>query len=402
MLPRRHVTATLATAALLLAAPVAFAPPAFAKDKPPILIAHPAPLSGILASTGKLQSIAVDLGIADVNAAGGINGSKLTVVRYDDQLKPDQGVLRIRDAMAANAFAILGPMSGTQWETATPLLNALKFPGINMNASKAGINRRPWALRMATPDDTGIPEGLADFLKHNPTVKKIVVIGDVREASGRAAVGEWTEEAKKHGLTLLGQVTFTSGQSDFSPIAIRLKEFNPDGILASILYPDAVRLAHEMEVQGVRVPLLANGLMWPGTLPQTLTKTIGADAHFWLPTGYATNEWSNGDQALYKKFVERYTAAVLKDPGMSQFKPVNVANSPTGYDAVILLADIMKREGIDGNTPVAEARQKIMEGMMETKEFRGTSDYKIRDTGDGYVPMHALEIDPKRGEWAMP
>jgi hypothetical protein len=92
----------------------------------------------------------------------------------------------------------------------------------------------------------------------------------------------------------------------------------------------------------------------------------------------------------------------MKDPGMSQFLPVNVANSPTGYDAVFLLASIMNRKGIDGNTPVADARRKIMEGMMETKEFRGTSFYKIRDAGDGYVPMHALEIDPKRGEWALP
>ncbi len=397
-MPRRRFHAIAALAAALFFA----APGAFAQGKPPIIIAHTAPLSGILASTGKLQAIAVDLGVADVNAAGGVNGSKLQVIRYDDQLKPDQGVLRIRDAMAANAICIIGPMSGTQWETATPLLNQLKFPGFNLNASKAGINKRPWALRLATPDDTGLPEAFAEFVKEYPAMKKIVVMGDVREASGRAAVADWAALAKQHGLTVLDQVTFTSGQSDFSPIAIRLKELNPDGILASVLYPDAVRLAHEMEVQGIRVPLLANGLMWPGTLPQTLSKTIGPDARFWHTTGYATNEWSNGDQGLYKKFVERYSAAVVKEPGMNQFLPVNVANSPMGYDVIFLIADIMKRKGIDGNTPIAEARRKMMEGMMETKEFKGTSVYKIRDTGDGYVPMHALQIDPKRGEWALP
>lgn len=375
---------------------------AAAQDKPPIKIAHTGPLSGILAATGKLQAIAIDLGVADVNAAGGVNGSKIVILRYDDGLKPDEGVLRIRDAMAADAVCIIGPISGTQWETAAPLLNHLKFPGFNLNASKAGINKRPWALRMAVPDDTGLPEGFAEFAKKYPTMKKIVVMGDVREASGRAAVDAWTVIAKNGGLTVLDQVTFTSGQSDFSPIAIKLKELNPDGILASVLYPDAVRLAHEMQVQGIRVPLLANGLMWPGTLPQTLSKTIGADASFWHTTGYATNEWSNGNAELYKKFVERYSAEVMKDPGMSQFPPVNVANSSLGYDVVFLIADIMRRKGIDGNTPVAEARQKMMEGMMETKEFKGTSDYKIRDTGDGYVPTHALEIDPKRSEWALP
>lgn len=374
---------------------------AFAQGKPPIKIAHTGPMSGILASVGKLQSIAVDLGVADVNAKGGVNGSKLEIVRYDDQLKPDEGVLRIRDAMAANAICIIGPISGTQWQTAAPLLNQLKFPGFNINANKPGINKRPWALRLAVPDDTQAPEGLADFLKHYPQIKKVVVMGDVREASGRAAIDIWAQLAKKAGLTVTDRLTFTSGQADFAPIAIKLKELKPDAILISMLAPDAVRLAHEMEIQGVRVPILANSLIYPGTLPQTLSKTIGKDARLWHVTGIATNEWSTGDATLYKSFVKRWSDAVLKVPGMAQFTPPNVANSSLGYDVVLLIADLMRRQGIDGNTPVPEARQKLMEAMSKVKEFKGLHTYKIRDTGDGYIPAHAMYIDPKRGEWAL-
>jgi branched-chain amino acid transport system substrate-binding protein len=240
-----------------------------------------------------------------------------------------------------------------------------------------------------------------DFLKHYPKIKKVVVMGDVREASGKAAVELWVELAKAKGLTLLDTITYTTGTTDFSPSAIKVKELNPDAILISTITPDALRLGREFKTQGVDVPILANSLLWPGTLPQALSKTIGKEAANWHTTGFSTNEESNGDPVLYKSFVKRYTEEVLKNPAMAQFTPPNLANSTLGYDVVLLMADILKKKGVDGNTPPEKARLAMQEGMMELKEFRGLNAYKIRDTGDGYIPMHALHINPETGEWAF-
>lgn len=374
---------------------------AAAQQKPPIKLAHTAPLSGILAQVGILQATAVDLAVADVNAKGGVNGSQIVMTHYDDQLKPDQAVLRIREAQQAGNVALIGPMSGTQWETAAPLVNQLKMPSININANKPGITVRPWALRLATTDDTGMPETFKDFLAHYPKVKKVVVMGDVREASGKSAVDLWQELAKKNGLTIIDTITYTTGTTDFSPSAIKVKEAAPDAILISTIAPDALRLAREFKTQGIEVPILANSLLWPGVLPQAMSKTVGQDAANWHTTGFSTNEQSNGDPELYKSFVERYSKKVLEDAAMAQYTPPNVANSSLGYDVVLFIADIMRKKGIDGNTPPDKARELIEQGMMEAKEFRGVNFYKIRDTGDGYIPMRALHIDPAKGEWAF-
>jgi branched-chain amino acid transport system substrate-binding protein len=372
---------------------------ATAQEKPPIKIAHTAPLSGIQALVGQLQSIAVDIGVADINASGGINGSKLVVMHYDDQLKPDQGVLRVREAIRDGAVGIIGPLSGTQWEVASPLVNQLKMPAININANKPGITVRPYALRLANPDDTGMPETMDDFMKHMPNVKKVVVMGDVREASGKAAVDLWLDLAKQHNLQVLDTVTFTSGTTDFSPAVLKVKELHPDAILISILGPDAARLGREFAAQAVRVPILGNSLIWPGTLPQTLTKVIGKDAGFWYTTGYATNEQSTGDPKLYKSFVERYDAEVMKNPVMKQFVPPNVANTMLGWDAVKVMADILRAKGIDGNTPVDKAREALKDGFLELKEYNGLNHIKMRDNGDAYIPTRAVRIDPSKSEW---
>lgn len=392
---RRFATACLA----LL--PLAFAAPARAQEKPPIKIAHTAPLSGPLALVGKLQAIAVDIGVADVNAAGGVNGSKIEILRFDDQLRPDQAVLRIREALGQNAVGIIGPVSGTQWETVNPVVNQLKMPAININANKPGITQRPYALRITNPDDTGMPEALDDFLSVYKGAKRIVVMGDVREASGKAAIDNWAELAKKKGLEIVDTLTFTSGQTDFSPLAIKLKEAKPDAVLISILSTDAVKLAREMQVQGVKAPLLGNSLIWPGTLPQTLSKTVGEDAALWHVTGYSMNDASTGDPDLYRRFVERYAAEALKDSAVAQFTPPNVANASLGYDVVAIMADILRRKGVDGATPIAQAREKLKEGMVELKEFRGVNAFKFRDTGDAYIRSRALRIDPAKGAWVF-
>ena len=374
---------------------------AVAQQKPPIKLAHTAPLSGILAQVGILQATAVDIAVADVNASGGVNGSQIVMTHYDDQLKPDQAVLRIREAQQSGNFALVGPMSGTQWETAAPLVNQLKMPSININANKPGITVRPWALRLATTDDTGMPETFKDFLAHYPKVKKVVVMGDVREASGKAAVDLWAELAKQNGLTIVDTITYTTGTTDFSPSAIKVKEAAPDAILISTIAPDALRLAREFKTQGIEVPILANSLLWPGVLPQAMSKTVGQDAANWHTTGFSTNEKSNGDPELYKSFVERYSKKVLEDQAMAQYTPPNVANSSLGYDVILFIADIMRKKVIDGNMPAEKARELIEQGMMEAKGFRGVNEYKIRDTGDGYIPMRALHIDPAKGEWAF-
>jgi branched-chain amino acid transport system substrate-binding protein len=373
--------------------------PAFAQSKPPIKIAHTTSLTGVTAQIGALQTIGVDLGVAAVNAAGGINGSMLEVVRYDDQLKPDQAVIRMREALAAGAVAIIGPLSGTQWQVASPMANQLKLPAINVSANKPGITVRPWTVRLANPDDMGMPETLEDFLKVYKSVKTVVVLGDVREASGKAAVELWAQLAVKYNIKVVDTVTFNTGATDFSPVALKVREAKPDAVLMSAVGSDAVRLAREFNQQGIAVPVLGNSLIWSGALPQVLSQTIGKDAAYWHTTGFATNELTGGDPVMYKKFVKDFDAEIMKSPALAQYLPPNVANHMLSFDAVKFIADILRAKGVDGNTPILEAREKLKDGMMEAKDYLGLTRIKIRDNGDAYIPMKALRVDPAKSEW---
>jgi branched-chain amino acid transport system substrate-binding protein len=378
---------------------LAVATSVYAQAKPPIKIVHTAPLSGQLGSVGKLQAIAVDIAVDDINKSGGINGSMIQIVRFDDQLRPDQAVLRVREAQQNGALAVLGPMSSTQWETSVATINELKIPAVNMNSNKPGILGRPYGTRLNTPDDVSLPEGFAQFVKLFPNAKKVAVMADVREAAGKAAEQEWIKLAKAKGLEVVGTLEFTSGQTDFSPIAIKLKEMKPDFVLAAILSGDASKLARELQIQAVTTPILCNQLIYPGVFPQTVSKSVGDQARQWYTMGSATNEFATGDLARYKSFVDRYMAAISKDSVLNQFQPPNVANASLGYDAVLLVAEAARKQGIDGSTPILVARDKLRDGINSMKGFRGVNDIVLSDKGDGSMRSLVLEVDPAAGTW---
>lgn len=379
----------------LVATLALFSGPSCAQGKPPLKIAVSTPLSGPLAPSGKVQLIAIKTAVDEVNQSGGINGSPIELLTYDDQFDPAQGILRVREAHRAGAVVVLGPYGSTQWETAVPLLNQLKMPGINMSATKPGINKGPYAFRMSNPDDYGMKRGLKRFVEVLPQVKNVAVIGDVREASGKAAVDSWNANAKELGLRVSGNVTFTS-QADMSSYAIKLKEMAPDAILAGMLPADAIRFARELKLAGLNVPVLANGMIYGGVFPQSVSQTVGESASNWYVIGFATNEWASGDIAAQLRFVGRFTEEVDKDTALAQYQPPNVANSNIGYDAVMLVAETLRKLPLDGSAPATELREKLRTELGNRKTYRGLNAYTFEPGGDAIPDTVLVRVDPKR------
>ena len=94
------------------------------------------------------------LAVEDVNAKGGINGSQLQLDVGDASADPGQAVLLFRKYAGEGYFGVVGPLTGTQWETVSPLANQINMPAISANAIKPGITIRPWTIRLQPPDDT--------------------------------------------------------------------------------------------------------------------------------------------------------------------------------------------------------------------------------------------------------
>jgi branched-chain amino acid transport system substrate-binding protein len=381
----------------LAAAFMIFAGPAGAQQKPPIKLGLISPLSGPFASLGKLQEVLVKMAVEDVNAKGLINGSRLELEAGDSQLDPGQAVLLFRKFANEGFFGVVGPMTGTQWETVAPIANQINMPAVAANATKPGITVRPWSLRLTSTDDMMLPDGMKTFLKLYPKTKKVVIVADVREASSKAAAEMFEKLAKESGLQVAEVVEFSTRATDMSPVAIKVKSHNPDAVLSTAFLAQALLLAKEFTAQGVKVPVLNAAFIWSSPF----ITMVGENGRNWHTIGFSTNDGGapgRSDLELHRSVVKR--AQQRADPSLGT--PLNVANFEVGYDVVLLYADIMRRNGIDGSTDPKKAREIIKNEFMKMKSFKGVYDYTIRDTGDSYLPFTILVPDIDRKVWKFP
>lgn len=364
-------------------------------QKPPIKLGLITPLTGPLGSYGKAQVTVMKIAVEDVNAKGGINGSTLQLDIEDSSTDPGQAVLLFRKFAGEGYFAVVGPMTGTQWETVSPLANRIKMPAIAVNAVKPGITVRPWTIRMTPADDTLMPDGVNDFLKAYPKVKKVVIMADVREASSKASADAYAKLAKDHGLEVVDTVEFSSRATDFSAAAIQIKNRAPDAILAAAFPAQAMLIAKDLKTQRIDVPVLNTSILWPGPF----VNNVGEMGRNWHVMGFSTNDAGppGTDVAIYKSLVER--ALKRADPSIGV--PFNVANWPHSYDSVLLFADMARRLGLDGSTDPAKAREAIKGEFVKLKNFNGAFKYTFRENGDAQIPSTVLKVDPARKVWTF-
>ncbi|KAK6032425.1 transcriptional regulator, LysR family [Ostertagia ostertagi] len=154
------------------------------------------------------------------------------------------------------------------------------------------------------------------------------------------------------------------------------------GVRCDILHPEQIRV-----VVGANHPLAKKRKVdWP-------------DASQWYTVGAATNDYSTGDPVKYKSYVERYIAAIAKDSALNQFQPPNVSSSSLGYDALMMVAETARKQGIDGTTPIAAARDKVRDGINGYKTFKGMNEITLTDKGDGSSRTGVLQVDPASSTW---
>jgi branched-chain amino acid transport system substrate-binding protein len=387
---RNNLQRTLALAVLTaLAQPIV---PAFAQTKPPIKVGSILPMTGFGATYGELFNTAILLAVEETNAKGGVNGSQIQLVVTDDQLAAPQSVLLFRRLVSDNMVAVIGPVSGTSWENVAPIANQMKTPALNFSAIKPGITVKPYAMRTSMASDTLAGDGVTEFVKKFPAAKRIVITGDVQEASGQAGMEEWKKAAAKAGLQVVGVVDYQTKTTDFAPVVSKIRSFNPDAVFSCSLVPTSLPLVKELETQRFDKPLVDCGLISAGNF----IHAMGGSMNNIYSVNIGTNEADPANpkrEGFIKSFLKR-SAEATKLP-----QPANVSNTSLPYDTVMLLADIMRRKGIDGNMPAEKARELIKDGLAETRTYAGVNQIRMRDTGDGYVIGHLLQADPQAKMW---
>ena len=373
--------------------------PTIAVSKPtgkPIKVAYLTPLTGRAAAYGQLQKLAVQMALEDINKAGGINGAPLEIIREDSPFDPKQAVTLVNKVVEQDkALMIFGPFSSGEFEVAAPLANQLQVPLINSVTGKAGIPaaNRPWVFKSAMTEDKMLSVGVDALKRKYPSVKRVLIVGDVKEAVNESIVKTvFPKLLKDAGFEVIDTLGFETGTTDFGPIITKIKDIKPDAIAYSSIGAEFLGFGKEVERQGVKIPGVTGTQAWAGPF----IKQLGSAVDGWVAIG--TFDKDDPDPAV-KAWVARFDALKQADPGIA------AKDTPTSvdihiYDAMMAVADIMRKANITADTPLQDARTKIRDGFQNLKNYKGVKHtISVTPTGDVEWQPLAFPLIAEKGDW---
>ena len=115
-----------------------------------IVVGEYGSLTGAQSTFGTSDETGIKLAVAEVNAAGGINGKKVRVVSDDDAGQPDQALNVVKRLITQDgAIAVLGEVASKNSIAAAPFCNSSRVPMISPSSTNPKVTQQgPYIFRV--------------------------------------------------------------------------------------------------------------------------------------------------------------------------------------------------------------------------------------------------------------
>ncbi|MEP9376130.1 ABC transporter substrate-binding protein [Aquabacter sp. CN5-332] len=324
------------------------------------------PFSGGLALLGDESFRGLEIATEERNAAGGINGKQITLVK-GDAVDPNQAVGEARRLTSVeNVSVIFGTYSSSLSLAATQVAELAGVPYFEMGAISDPITERgfKYVFRSnATAKDFSVRmvdsviDAIAPALGKKPEELKI---GIVHEDSlyGQTLAGFQKARAAEKKLNVVEILPYSAKSVDLTPVILRLKSANVDVVLQTSYQNDTVLFFRQMKDQGFK-PKAVIGAGGGYSLRDTM-QAIGAenmegalDVDF---TQYKTNpKAAPGMEDFVKKYKAKYNMEPRSGHSLANYMGArvffDVIASAKDLKADTIRAEVMKVDIPLGTTP---------------------------------------------------
>ncbi len=205
----------------------------------PIRIGQTLSLTGPFAQTGLAHQIASQIFVERMNNSGGLLGRPVEYVVLDDQSKPDiSRTLYERLITADNVDLILGPYGTAAILAAMSVAQRYHKVFIENTLGQPQLATYEWhfSATIGGEDSTAtLPVKVLDAYASTGHPPKNVLIVSSKFPSAEDMAHGMDKTAKARGLDVLGYLEYDVGNRDFSAIAARVKDADPDFVFVSCL-----------------------------------------------------------------------------------------------------------------------------------------------------------------------
>ncbi|WP_085717439.1 ABC transporter substrate-binding protein [Pseudomonas sp. B28(2017)] len=235
---------------LALAVATALGVSAFAQADVKIGVAGP--MTGANAAFGEQYMKGAQAAADAVNAAGGVNGEKIVLVKGDDACEPKQAVTVAKDLTNQKVAGVVGHFCSSNTIPASEIYDEAGIIAITPGSTNPQVTERGLSamFRMCGRDDQqGIVAGdyIVDVLKG----KKVVVLHD-KDTYGQGLADATKAQLIKRGVTPVLYEGLTRGEKDFSAIVTKIRAAGADVVYFGGLHPEAGPLVKQLRTEGLK------------------------------------------------------------------------------------------------------------------------------------------------------
>jgi branched-chain amino acid transport system substrate-binding protein len=345
------------------------------------------PLSGKGSAYGMHQEIAMKMAIEELEKTG-IKGEPVKIIAYDTRGDNTEAINLTRKLIHTDrVLAIVGPFFSAESEVAFPIAVQGKTPIITASSAKPGIaaKNRPWAFRNALTSDKMNGPLVDKWLATNGgRIKSVVILTDVKDAFTKSdGTVVFPDVLKARGITILDNISFQTGDLDYSAQVTKTKALNPDGIVVAANYNEGGNVVREIRKQGLTQPIVgALGI---------------AEVRFLEIAGPAADGtmgvmpfWPDNPDPRIKKWVDEYKRRAKTTPGNTD---------ALMYDSLHILKMCIEKTGVT-NKPddLAADRERIRQCWADLKDYPGIVGPTTMNA-DGDAILTPTVLSARGGRW---
>jgi len=219
------------------------------------------PITGPNAAFGAQLKNGAQQAVEDINAAGGINGQKLTVEFGDDVSDPKQGVSVANKFSADGVKFVVGAFNSGVTMPSSEVYQENGILAVTPASTNPQVTeRKMWNIfrTCGRDDQQGIVAG-GYILKHFKG-KKVAVVHD-KTTYGKGLADETIKAMAKGGMKPVLYEGINIGEKDFSALVSKIKQSGADLVYWGGLHTEGGLIVRQMRDQGVQAPLMgADGI----------------------------------------------------------------------------------------------------------------------------------------------
>ena len=287
--------------------------------------------TGPAAELGKRMQVGIQAQFAAVNAAGGINGRKLTLVSRDDGYEPEKAAAAVKALIEEDkVFALIGSVGTPTTLAAVPAINAASIPLIGpftgAQALREPFNRNIFHVRASYFDET------ERIVQHLTTIgiKKIAVFYQ-NDTYGKAGLEGVTRALTKRALKPLATVTVERNSVDVAAALAEILKANPEAVIQISAYKSCAVLIKQARAKSYAGQFFNVSFVGSKALADELGgASAGVSISQVVPFPYIASS------PLVREYQERMTQAGNKDFDFSSME---------GFMAAKVLTEGLRRAG---------------------------------------------------------